>query len=131
MTKYQRGADLERRVKALLEGAGYFVVRSAGSHSVADLLALPRNSGPVFPPLSEALVVQCKRGGVLGPAEWNDLVRTAFSVSAVPVMARYSPRQPIEFFRLTGLKLARGRQPMEQIHFAETLTYPDEDVIIG
>jgi len=35
---YKKGADFERRVKKLLEEAGYTVVRSAGSHSKADLL---------------------------------------------------------------------------------------------
>jgi hypothetical protein len=115
MTKYEQGRALEHRVRALLVEAGFLVVRSAGSKSVADLVALPRSGrGPQWAPGAPWLV-QCKRGGVLGPAEWNDLVREALSVSAVPVMARYMPRRPIELFRLDDLKVGRGRQPMTKL----------------
>lgn len=131
MTKYRQGADLERRVRDILVEAGYLVVRSAGSHTPLDLVALPRVRLPSFCALSAVLAVQCKRGGVLGPAEWNELYEAAQSVSAVPVLATYTPRKPIEFFRMTGPKLARGRQPMEQMTFDPMLTYPDKDVIIG
>ncbi len=124
MTRYQQGRALEWRVRDLLIEAGYLVFRSAGSKSVADLIAL---AGPETG-LSSPLLVQCKRGGVLGPGEWNDLVTAALSVSAVPIMARYSPRQPIEFFRLTALKVGRGRQPMEPIEFPKPLTTAEPPV---
>jgi len=38
MNSYRKGANFERKVKKLLEEEGFTVVRSAGSHSDADLL---------------------------------------------------------------------------------------------
>ena len=35
---YKKGADFERKVKKIFEEHGFTVVRSAGSHSNADLL---------------------------------------------------------------------------------------------
>ena len=52
MTNYERGANFERRVKKEYEKLGYYVMRSAGSHGVADLVALKRNTIPI--------IIQCK-----------------------------------------------------------------------
>jgi len=38
MNAYKKGANFERKVKKLFEEAGFTVIRSAGSHSQADLL---------------------------------------------------------------------------------------------
>jgi len=46
---YRKGANFERKVKKLFEEAGFTVVRSAGSHSNADLLVKELN-----------LTIQCK-----------------------------------------------------------------------
>lgn len=40
ITNYQAGASVERRIKEKLEDKGYFVVRSAGSHGLADLVVI-------------------------------------------------------------------------------------------
>lgn len=45
-TNYQRGANLEYKVRRQFEEAGYYVVRSAGSRGVADLVAVKQ--GQVF-----------------------------------------------------------------------------------
>lgn len=55
MTNYRRGADHERRAKSKLEAAGFFVVRSAGSHSPVDLVAFKEHTRPLF--------IQCGLGG--------------------------------------------------------------------
>lgn len=39
-TKYQKGARREYAIKSKLEKKGYFVMRSAGSHGPADLIAI-------------------------------------------------------------------------------------------
>jgi len=39
MTHYRKGYSLERNVKLHLESQGYYVIRSAGSHGIADLMA--------------------------------------------------------------------------------------------
>ena len=41
--KYVKGANLERAAKKILEEADYFVVRSAGSKSPVDLIAVDIN----------------------------------------------------------------------------------------
>jgi len=41
-SKYKKGVNFEYRVKQKLEEHGYFVVRSAGSHGVFDLIAFPQ-----------------------------------------------------------------------------------------
>ena len=38
MNAYRKGANFERQVKQAFENAGYTVVRSAGSHTKADIL---------------------------------------------------------------------------------------------
>jgi Holliday junction resolvase len=55
--KYIKGANFERKIKKLYESYGYLVIRSSGSHGVADLVA--------FPPLSkidewQPILMQCK-----------------------------------------------------------------------
>ena len=53
---YKRGRTLEYDVKALLEQGGYTVVRSAGSHSPFDLVAVKETTGQV----KEIWILQCK-----------------------------------------------------------------------
>jgi Holliday junction resolvase len=52
MSKYNVGANFERRVKKQLEGKGYYVVRSAGSRGNFDLLA--------FKAHRRTIGIQCK-----------------------------------------------------------------------
>lgn len=95
MTKYSAGADFERRVGAGFALDGYFVVRSAGSRGVCDLVAIK---------LGQVLLVQVKRTNpVLPPTARFDLVLAAERIGAVPLVAfQPAPRKPVEFRRLTG-----------------------------
>ena len=54
MTNYSKGASFERRVKKELERLGYYVIRSAGSHGYADLVAFQAHRRP--------MLIQCKYG---------------------------------------------------------------------
>ena len=103
-TNYRRGADFERRVGRDLEGRGWSVVRSAGSHKPADVVAMRGGT---------TVCVQCKRDGRLPPEEWNKFLDWCLVAGAVPVMASTSGRGS-EYNRLTGRKEHRGRQPMER-----------------
>jgi Holliday junction resolvase len=78
VTNYQRGAAFEHRVKRDLEAHGYSVVRSAGSHSEADLVAL----GPLEP-----WVVQCKLNGYMTPTERMSFYAFCDKGRAVPIKA--------------------------------------------
>lgn len=68
MSNYSRGAKFERRVQDYFEKAGYFVIRSAGSHSLIDLVALKGG---------EVQLVQCKTDGVISVAERQQLQELA------------------------------------------------------
>lgn len=54
MANYAKGYNYEREIKESLEKEGYFVVRSAGSHSAFDLIAFKEGADILF--------LQLKRG---------------------------------------------------------------------
>ena len=104
VTNYKRGADFERRAQKFLERIGYAVVRSAGSHSPADLVAMRHG---------EMVCVQCKRDGKLPPKEWNDFWEFCELAGALPVMAKVGPQgKGVVYNVLTSRKDGRGRQPL-------------------
>jgi len=45
---YRKGARFENRVKGHLEGEGYYAIRSAGSHGLADVVAFSLRHGEVM-----------------------------------------------------------------------------------
>lgn len=102
-TNYARGSDFERRTKEQLEGFGYAVIRSAGSHSPADLVAMRHG---------EIVGVQCKRNGRLYPEEWNEFVDWCETAGAIPVVAQIGANHRGTVYHLiTGRKTGAGRQP--------------------
>ena len=101
---YGNGARFERACKEDLERNGYAVVRSAGSHSPADLVAMRR--GRV------TLGVQCKRNGRLYPREWNEFLDWCVNAGIAPILAE-KVRGGIRYHLITGRKDGSGRrQPM-------------------
>lgn len=101
-TNYSRGAAFERKVAALLAGDGYWVVRAAGSHGKADLIALKPD---------QVVLVNCKLSGPGGvpPAEWNALWELAATIGALAVVAHRPARGTVSYLRLVGPKRARTR----------------------
>ncbi|MGH1574344.1 hypothetical protein ACRAWG_31445 [Methylobacterium sp. P31] len=63
-TKYRFGRQFEYRVRDHLKSLGYVALRSPGSRTPIDIMAV--RPGVV-------LFIQCKRGGALPPGEWNEL----------------------------------------------------------
>lgn len=105
-TNYTRGAAFERKVAKDLEGHGYVTVRSAGSHSPADVIAMRYGT---------IAAVQCKLNGRLDPDEWNELWEFCVSAGATPIMAsplKDGRKTGIIYRRLTSRKDGRGRQPL-------------------
>ena len=92
MTRYRGGADFEREVRAHLVAEGYDVVRSAGSKTKVDLVAIKEG---------EVLIIQCKRDGKCPPAERAEMLRIADMLQGigVPLVAC---RPGITFRRLRG-----------------------------
>lgn len=77
--KYAKGANFERQVKDFLEEEGFLVVRSAGSHTISDLVAI--NPGPVV------WLIQCKTDGRLKPDEREALLKLERLLDIVPMLA--------------------------------------------
>lgn len=103
-TNYRNGAAFEHQVRKDMEENGYAVMRSAGSHSPADLLALRK--GRV------TLAIQCKRNGRLDPGEWNEFCDWCELAGAAPILAE-KVRGGIKYHLITGKKDgSKGKQPM-------------------
>jgi Holliday junction resolvase len=66
-TNYHRGAEREHYIKKKLEKQGYFVIRSAGSHSPVDLVALKKG---------EIRLIQSKKSKYVRPAEKKKIEET-------------------------------------------------------
>jgi Holliday junction resolvase len=81
MTGYGAGANLERETRKQLVDNGYFAVRAAGSHGIADIVALKPG---------EVLLVQCKTDGRMVPAERAEIISRAAWLDAVPLLAYWA-----------------------------------------
>lgn len=92
MNHYRSGSDFEREVRTHLTTEGYWVMKSAGSKTKADLIAIKPG---------QVLIVQCKRNGTCSPAERVEVLRIASLLPgvAVPLVAS---RPRITFRQLTG-----------------------------
>lgn len=104
------GSAFEHRVKDALEAAGWFVVRAAGSHGVADLIAIGPSltictfHGDAVRTGPRVIMVQCKRGYQCPPDEWNGLYDAAAKYDAAPVLAYKVKRGVIGWKRMVGRK---------------------------
>lgn len=109
MTAYQVGKRFEDKTRDYLRSEGYEVVRSSGSKTKIDHVALKPG---------QLLLVQCKRTGLIAPAEWDRLVELAGWVDAVPLLAVNGPKgRGITLWRLLGPKrrgLPWARQPVHR-----------------
>jgi len=78
MSRYERGSYFERQVKRWFEKRGWYVIRSAGSHGVADLVALHTGS---------IQLIQCKVNGKMSKREKDALKDAAAWVGGTPMLA--------------------------------------------
>lgn len=103
MSNATRGIYLERRTAEILANRGWFTIRAAGSHGIADVVAIRAG---------EVALVQCKTSGVIPGAEWNRLHDLAGTLGAVPVVAQYdtATHRRIVFVEVTGAHVARSRE---------------------
>lgn len=109
-SNYEKGRALENRVRDHLREEGYEVIRSAGSKTKVDLVAIKPG---------QILFVQCKRDGALPPAQWNALWDLAQMVGAVPVLAEQLTRGR-KYWRLAARKDRPGaRQPYVELKLDE------------
>lgn len=92
---YGRGRALEYAMKDKLEKQGYFVVRAAGSHGVADLVAIK-----YYKLGAEILFISCKIPMYAPPAERKALLDAAARYGAVAMITKKNPKGQWELQRL-------------------------------
>ncbi len=101
-TNYTRGRAFEYRTKALLESLGYYVIRSAGSKGIADLVAIGD---------TVAAFVQCKRSGAISAKEWNALYSKCLELHAIPLVAMMRGKhRGVAIYRLLGPRVSRAER---------------------
>jgi len=77
--KYNKGRSFEYKVRDKFQSLGYFTIRSAGSKTPVDLIALKKG---------ELLFIQCKNStNWYQVKEWNVFFELAISVDAIPIIA--------------------------------------------
>jgi Holliday junction resolvase len=106
--RYNKGVEFERKVVDLFRSVGCYAVRSAGSHGVADVVAIKTQKETVY-------FIQCKSNGKLSPSEWNELVMEAFVYGAVPIVASKHPAGGIKLEWLTDRTKPRGEKAKVEI----------------
>lgn len=121
MTNYQAGTRFEHRVRDRLRARGFEVVRSAGSKTGVDLVAIGHQ---------RVWLVQCKRNGVLGSVEWNRLRRLADEGGngCLPVLAmpRFldKPTTEVTMWWLHADKVARKGFDKQDVQIIDWPWYP-------
>jgi Holliday junction resolvase len=98
-----RGIYLERRAAEILASRGWFTIRAAGSHGIADVVAVRPG---------EVVLVQCKTDGAIRSEEWNRLYDVATALGAVAVVCQYDTdtHRRIVLIRITGTHTPRSRE---------------------
>lgn len=108
---YERGVRFERAARDDLQEHGYEVIRSAGSKSKIDLIAIKPG---------QLLLIQCKPAGPnkLPNADWNRLFELARMCDAEPIVAvKISGRVKPEYRRLLVRLVPRQQPALERGHF--------------
>jgi Holliday junction resolvase len=107
VTAYARGTAFERRTRERLEAVGWTVIRSAGSKTKVDLVAVS---------LGWVLFIQCKYNGILAKAEWDELVELSEKGgdSCSAVLATTIKRELV-FYELTGKKIPYARSEKQML----------------
>ena len=94
-SQYATGANFERRMCELLWARGWRPLRSAGSHSPADVVALKDGQPP--------LAVQCKAGRAqVDWQHWAELWQFSLDAGAMPVIAQRVLRHEPMLWLVTG-----------------------------
>jgi len=107
-SNYRSGYTFELRIAGILQTNGYYVIRAAGSHGIADLVAMKTG---------ETVFVQCKAGQSKIPLpEWNRLYAVASMLGAIPVLVTRDRLGRVTWTELTGTAAPRETRPGKQWH---------------
>ena len=94
-SQYALGRSFEYSVRDCFKNKGYYVMRSAQSKGIADLIALRDG---------DAIMIQCKRGGAISGEEWNAVYNEASRVGAIPIVAERPTGRGVRLYRLESEK---------------------------
>lgn len=100
---YKRGRAFEYRVMAMCEKAGYTVIRSAGSHSKADVIAIKSIYANNWKWTTDVLFIQCKYGSKPSKKEREELFALDLGPQVDKVIAYGKPRHPILLYNKYGV----------------------------
>lgn len=85
MTNYQKGVRLEYKIRDYLRSKGFLVIRSAGSKSAVDLIAVENNSSrSIQGHVPKILLIQAKAGRL------TDRRRTQIRLELINFTGRYT-----------------------------------------
>jgi len=91
---YNRGRNFEYRIRRFLESRGYLCFRSAGSHSMADIIAFRK--WPSGTP--DVMLIQAKYNtGRITNQEILDMCHAAHKYKFIPVLCTAKPRGKLVF----------------------------------
>ena len=106
--QYRKGAKFERQVKDFLEEDDWTVIRSAGSHTVSDLVAIKPQPEALQHPAPWVWLIQCKTDGRLKPKERDGLLELEEHLHVIPMLA----------YKVKGkIKLERVRSKEPTFHY--------------
>ena len=109
MNHYRRGADFERAVRAHLQDNGYECIRSAGSKTKVDLIAIKTG---------ELLLIQCKLPkSDLPTSEWNRLRELSRMCGARPILALKVEGKTRPLFQELLADAPEGRRRILGVHW--------------
>ena len=109
---YVQGRAFEYKIATLFRRKGYYVVRSAGSHGPADLVAVKKGLQPIL--------IQCKTGNAgISTDERDILYLTAKETGSIAIVASKEARKPTLFVRLIGFSTSPqgGEMAMKESEF--------------
>ena len=99
--KYVRGRAFEYNIATVFRRKGYYVMRSAGSHGPADLIAVKKGRSPIM--------IQCKTGETKISMEERDIFYLASKeADSIAIVASKLSRKPTEYVRLVGFSIQPG-----------------------
>jgi len=89
---YVKGYQFERRVRSYFENKGFFVIRSAGSKGIFDIIAINKK---------HVVGVQCKVDGRITKAQANSIAQIGKEFGILPILA-YRDGKKLLFRDLTS-----------------------------
>jgi len=90
MSNYTRGREKEYRAIKLLEEQGYYCIRSAGSHTVIDVIAFLQKNGLEMTPIR---AIQIKSGRSPYKKDLKKLQQLSLPFSVSKELWRFIPRK--------------------------------------